>query len=68
MTKEGYTRIVNFHVPRIGLVVLGCSHFGEIVKMFNFIKVVCHIKFLYYRSLKHVINIKNMIMALIDFI
>ena len=45
MTKEGYTRIVNFHVPRIGLVVLGCSHFGEIVKMFNFIKVVCHIKF-----------------------
>ena len=40
MTKEGYANIVNFMTPRIGVVVLGCDHIGDIVKMLNLIKII----------------------------
>ena len=40
MTKEGSTKIVNIMVPGAGVVVLGCGHIGDIVKVLIFIKTL----------------------------
>ena len=34
--QEALYQICNFHDPRAGILVLGCGHFGQIVKMHNF--------------------------------
>ena len=39
MTKESYTKIVNCMTPMAGVVVIGCGHKGDMVKMLNFIKI-----------------------------
>ena len=36
MTKEGSTKIVNFMTPWAGVLVLGCGHIRQIVKMYYF--------------------------------
>ena len=38
MTKEGSTKIVNFMTPGAGVLVLGCGHASQIVKMHYFVK------------------------------
>ena len=38
MTKEGYTKIVNFMTPAAGVLALGCGHVNQIVKIHYFIK------------------------------
>ena len=38
MTKEGSTKIVNFMIPRAGVLVLGRGHISHIVKMYYFFK------------------------------
>ena len=35
--QEALYQICNFHDPRAGVLVLGCGHFGQIVKMHNFL-------------------------------
>ena len=37
MTKKGYTKTINFMVPRV--VLQGFGHIGDEVKMLNFIKI-----------------------------
>ena len=37
ITKQGYTKIVNFMIPRLMPVVLCCGHMGDIVKMLHLI-------------------------------
>ena len=39
MTKEGYTKIVNFMTPGAGVLVLGRGHMSHIVKMHYFFKI-----------------------------
>ena len=39
MTKESYTQTVNCMTLMEGVVVIGCGHIGDIVKMLNFIKI-----------------------------
>ena len=38
MTKELYTKLVNFIIPRVVAVLVGCCHIGDLVKMLYFIK------------------------------
>ena len=38
MTKEGSTKIVNFMTPGAGVLVLGCGHISQRVKMNYFFK------------------------------
>ena len=38
MTKEGFTKIVSFMTPRIGVLALGCGSMSDIVKLHNFFK------------------------------
>ena len=40
MTKEEFTKIVNFITPWAEIVYLGCGHIDDIVKMLNFIRIV----------------------------
>ena len=37
INKEGSTKIVTFMTPGAGVLVLGCGHFDQIVKMHNFL-------------------------------
>ena len=38
MTKKGYTKIVNFMTPGVGVLVLGCGHISHMVKIHYFFK------------------------------
>ena len=38
MTEEGFTKIVNFMTPEVGVHVLKCDHISYIVKIHYFFK------------------------------